>query len=87
MTVVGCDNDPNNGWADSALNGTWVSGNNELKLNNGNFEQFNNGTYVGKGIYTVSGNTVFFTADNGYKSSAEYSSNKLIFDTITYTRK
>ena len=67
MTVVGCDNDPDNGssGSDSALNGTWVRVNAdynddyEFTLNNGNFEgRSSNGISIEKGTYTTNNGTM-----------------------------
>jgi hypothetical protein len=59
ITVTGCptDTDDDGGGGDSALNGTWVSGSGssqqELKLDNGNFEVSSGGISMMKGTYTA----------------------------------
>jgi len=63
MTVVGCG-DGSGGGTDPALNGTWSSTNEdgvELTFNNGNYESKANGTLMGKGTYTTSGNKMTST--------------------------
>jgi len=55
MALVGCSDD---GGTDSGLNGTWVSGGFQLKLNNGSYEITNNGIALVKGTYTTSGNNI-----------------------------
>jgi hypothetical protein len=62
IAVVGCDNGSTSDGGDPALNGTWVSGDRELKLNNGNFEL----TKQVKGTYTASGGNITLTNTHAY---------------------
>jgi hypothetical protein len=60
MAFIGCPNDDgSSGGGDSALNGTWVSGSGsnqqEIKLDNGNFEVSSGGNSMMKGTYAAAG--------------------------------
>ena len=61
MAVVGCDDGSTDGEADTALNGTWIIEDGEMKFNNGNFEFLTNGTPFQKGTYTTSGDKMTIT--------------------------
>jgi len=100
MSVVGCDKDPsdenenenkNGNGILSVINGTWVSGGVELKLNNGNYEQTISGfSTTATGTYTVSGNRITLKNSMGMTSTADYLPNedKIVFvGGDTFTRK
>jgi hypothetical protein len=63
MTAVGCanDDDSTSATTDPALNGTWVAGDMELKLDNGSFELSEEGLPLLKGTFTTSGNSMTST--------------------------
>jgi len=68
MAVVSCaDNDSTSGGTDPLLNGTWVSGNMELQLKNGNFEF----PMYGKGTYTTSASNITMTVTHFHGSQSE----------------
>jgi hypothetical protein len=71
MTIIGCDSDDQiNSSVDSSLNGTWVCYDyydlSELKLNNGNFEYFEQGTLWSKGTYITSDNILIMAPTHYY---------------------
>ena len=63
MTVIGCNNDPDNG--NGNINGTWIlTERNDIfgmTFNNGNYEGSTNGHPTVKGIYTINGDKITST--------------------------
>ena len=64
LALVGCKNEAD----DSPLNGTWVRGNFELTLDNGNFTMGGDVTYRGR--YTDNGNDLVLTITDMYFDAA-----------------
>jgi len=64
MALVGCD-DGLTSKTDPALNGTWVSGAEEYKFNNGSFE-FSDRSPCMKGTFTTSNNSMTMTITQIY---------------------
>jgi predicted small secreted protein len=60
LVLTSCDtNSGTTDGLDTTLNGTWSSGSgDELKLNNGSFENLSDGDVISKGTYTTSGNNI-----------------------------
>ena len=71
MLLVACDNGTTSS-IDSALNGTWGRGTDEIYFNNGNLEMVLNGSKVFKATYTAKNGSYTFTVTHIWGGRPEY---------------
>jgi hypothetical protein len=57
FSMAACGDDGGGGESDP-LNGTWYSGSDQLRLNNGSFEVTDSGTSMAKGNYITSASSI-----------------------------